>query len=984
MTQDKDGFLWLATWDGLARFDGVEFKVYRHNPNDTSSIVFFEVIKVVVDSSNNVWVFGGGSICRYDRRHDNFIRYNAGYFPKLKPEDGPSAFNDILVDPEGSLLVVYGYGFYRYDLQTDRFEPVSETSAEKRNFVPSIASFDNMNNLWYMWVDRASSPYAMVCKCSYEPGNTICVTDSFSCRQANLISHFLNETKHIDFYISDEGDICFASSFGLFFLENDTFQLSYNKTPAGSYPGIDRIVWSEHGKGLMIDYLSENHADTLYEPGEIETVIAYYYDRQDNIWFSDLSDQSVRLGLSLAFRTGKYFRHYLTRTDLSGPYVIYGLYKEKDGTIWAGGRPNDHIVRILSDGEIQKIALPFHPVTYFNLPRNIDQDREGNLWISFFSDYLYRLNPHTLQFTNYSNINVSNPTSNSHINYRLVKTFGDHLVFSAGAGRIYRLNTLSGDVVTVTARNGWDIFCLYPGPNETLWAGLSGRLLKCKFDLTNQEIIEISDQYYNIEDICPGDSDDLWLAMLGGGIAHFDIHSQTTTFYTTFNGLDNNTVYSIRKDRAGNLWVSHDLGISMFNPKTKSFTNYDEKDGLKIKEFDSEAACQTSQDEILFGGIGGIVSFYPDSIKTTYSDPGSMLIISEFKVSNKVYPLPAPVSELKSIILPVGTDNFQLAFSRPDFRNGDETRYRYILKGSQSDWTFTDSRNRRVNFTSLRPGKYEFLAECTDNKGEWNYNTSLVICIPPHYYQTIIFKVFLSALALAIILLFFLMKVKQIRLAERKKQEQLKLETLRGQMNPHFIFNSLNSINYFISLNDRLNANQYITDFSRLMRAIMMNSSQEFINMEAELQAIRDYLALEHLRFSNKFDYEIVIAEEIDQVTTEITPSLVQPFIENAIWHGLRYLESRKGFLSVRFIMEGSGNLVCYVEDDGIGRKLSVKLKTGEQKKRKSRGIAIVTERLAIINSMQKSKYSVRVMNMYDDREETGTKVRIELPSRKE
>ena len=180
-----------------------------------------------------------------------------------------------------------------------------------------------------------------------------------------------------------------------------------------------------------------------------------------------------------------------------------------------------------------------------------------------------------------------------------------------------------------------------------------------------------------------------------------------------------------------------------------------------------------------------------------------------------------------------------------------------------------------------------------------------------------------------------------------------------------------------------MNANQYISDFSRLMRSIMSNSSQDFITLECEIQTIRDYLALEHLRFSDKFDFEIMIDENIDQVTTEIIPSLVQPFIENSIWHGLRYLEERKGYLSVRFEMENDARLVCYVEDDGIGRKLSVKLKSGEQKKRRSRGIAIVEERLAIINSFQKSRFMVQIANLFNDRDETGTKVRIEIPFKK-
>jgi hypothetical protein len=723
--------------------------------------------------------------------------------------------------------------------------------------------------------------------------------------------------------------------------------------------------------------------DTLYKPGEVENVITHYHDNQNNIWFGDMSNPSVNQGLNLCFRTSNNFRHLLGEPENGNPYVIYGLCKDKSGIIWAGGRPNDHLVKINPAGQISQVGLPFRPVSYYNLPRNIIEDDEGSLWITFFYDFIYRFDPIKNEFTDFSFVNQPYEKMNLRKNYRLIHQLDNNLMVAAGAGKIFIFNSLTGESISSPTIDDRDIFSIYHSSDQRIWFGLSGKLFSCDYHLENQELFDVSEQYYNIEDICPGDSGYLWLAMLGSGIGHFNIKSGKTTFYTTFDGLAHNTVYNIRFDKSGNLWISHNLGISMFNPVTKSFTNYDEKDGLKIKEFNSEAACQTDQGEILFGGIGGIVSFFPDSIRNQPDDDHSKLMISDFRIANKVYPFDKPVSEMKKVRLPKGTDNFQLEFIKPDFRNGDEIRYRYTLGGRMDVWTETDCDHRRVNFTSLRPGDYEFIVECTDSNGEWANSTMLLITIPPYFYQTIVFRLLLAIVAMVVLGLFFYMKLKQIRLSEHKKQEQLRLETLRGQMNPHFIYNSLNSINYFISLNDRLNANQYITDFSRLMRSIMTNSAQDYITLESEIQAIKDYLALEHLRFSNKFDYEIKTDEALDLVITEVAPSLVQPFIENAIWHGLRYIENRKGFLSVRFILEGNGNLVCYVDDDGIGRKLSVKLKTGDQKKRNSRGIAIVTERLAIINSMQKSRYSVRVMNMYGDREETGTKVRIEIPFRR-
>jgi ligand-binding sensor domain-containing protein len=982
ITQDKDGFLWVATWDGLARFDGVEFKAYRHNPNDSNSIAFFEIIKVVVDSANQVWAFTAGKVCRYERNHDHFIQYDNDDFQHIDTTQGYPEFSDILIDRSGKLNVVFANGFYRFNGDTGKFDYVTGQIKPAESFSPSFSSFDNEGNLWYINLKREKE-FGLAYRCHFDMLNTITAIDSFPIEMKGFTNLFNNATYNIGFICNPSGQVWMTSSQGLLIMEKDTFRLAGTHIRLVDFPGIKQLMWSYPEKGLMIYYPSEHRIDTLYKPGEIETVIAYYHDFQDNIWFSDMSNTSVNSGLNLTFRTGNYFRHYLTGLENGDPYVIFGLCKDNSGNIWAGGRPNDHIVKIGLDGHVNKIAVPFQPVTYYNFPRNIIEDDEGFLWISFFYDYLYRFDPVNNEFADFSCLNKTGEVTNLRKNYRLIHQLDKNRMVAAGAGKIHIFNTLTGNVISSPTIDDRDIFSIYHDTCDRIWFGLSGKLFRCDYNLDNQELFEISDQYYNIEDICPGENSDLWLAMLGGGIGHFDIISGKTTFYTTYNGLAHNTVYSIRKDHSGNLWVSHNLGISMFNPSTKSFTNYDEKDGLMIKEFDSEASYQTAEGELLFGGIGGIVSFYPERLKSSINESLSRLLIAEFRVADTVFPLDQPIDKLSSVILPKGTDNFQLEFIKPDFRNGDETRYRYRLKGSKEDWVVTDSKRRWVNYTSLRPGKYEFQVENTNLKGDWAFQTSLVISIPPYFYQTLLFKIMLVLITLAIILVFFFMKTKQIRLIEKKKQEQLRLETLRGQMNPHFIYNSLNSINYFISLNDRLNANQYITDFSRLMRAIMMNSAQEYVNMESEIQAIKDYLELEHLRFSNKFDYEILIGDGIDQVTTEITPSLVQPFIENAIWHGLRYLENRKGYLSVRFMMERESSLVCYIEDDGIGRKLSVRLKTGEQKKRKSRGIAIVEERMSIINSIQKSKFSLQVMNLHEDREETGTKVRIELPFRK-
>jgi LytS/YehU family sensor histidine kinase len=223
---------------------------------------------------------------------------------------------------------------------------------------------------------------------------------------------------------------------------------------------------------------------------------------------------------------------------------------------------------------------------------------------------------------------------------------------------------------------------------------------------------------------------------------------------------------------------------------------------------------------------------------------------------------------------------------------------------------------------------------------------------------------------------------RQIRIKEKQKQDHLRLESLRGQMNPHFIFNSLNSINYFISKSDRLSANRYIADFSKLIRAILNHMSCEYITLGDELAAIHDYLKLEYLRFGDKFEYKVNTDEIQDFDKWEVFPGLVQPFIENAIWHGVRGLEERKGFINVHFKEIDGDRLQCVVSDDGIGRKRSEELK-GTGIRKKSKGIHLVIERLQIINNIKKSSNKIVIEDMDPEKVNCGTLVFIDLPVRK-
>ncbi len=238
--------------------------------------------------------------------------------------------------------------------------------------------------------------------------------------------------------------------------------------------------------------------------------------------------------------------------------------------------------------------------------------------------------------------------------------------------------------------------------------------------------------------------------------------------------------------------------------------------------------------------------------------------------------------------------------------------------------------------------------------------------------EWLIYSLLFAILLLGLAAFFYYRSNNQQKLANNL----LALKSLRTQMNPHFIFNALNSVNNYIAKNDERNANRFLSEFSTLMRTVLENSEEDFIPLSKELELLQLYVKLEHSRFPEKFDYALNIDEKVDIQYFEIPPMLLQPYIENAIWHGLRYKEE-KGFLKINLFQPSPQLLQIAILDNGIGRKKSAQLKTQHQKKQRSKGMGNIKKRIAILNTMHKNKVDVTITDLYDD--ETGTKVILVL-----
>ncbi|MGV3695846.1 tetratricopeptide repeat-containing sensor histidine kinase [Flavobacterium sp.] len=229
--------------------------------------------------------------------------------------------------------------------------------------------------------------------------------------------------------------------------------------------------------------------------------------------------------------------------------------------------------------------------------------------------------------------------------------------------------------------------------------------------------------------------------------------------------------------------------------------------------------------------------------------------------------------------------------------------------------------------------------------------------------------------AFFLLLIFFGLIAKALY-AIKKKNKEIALQSLRREMNPHFIFNSLNSVNQFISQNKELEANKYLSNYSNLMRNMMENSNKDFVTLSNEIEQLKKYLDLEHLRFHDKFDFKIEVDETLDTDAVFVPNMIIQPHLENAIWHGLRYKET-KGLLLLKFELKNN-RIITTVDDNGIGLTKSSELKTQNQKVHQSRGVTNTKERIALLNELYKKEITFEIREK--EFPETGTIVEIIFP----
>ena len=978
VSQDSTGFLWISTWDGLSRYDGHEFRNYYHKPGDESTFPFFIVHKTLVDKMNNVWVLcPERALVVYNRAKDNFERFRP---------NGMDEFiaGSITSDAQGNVWLLNLHQNLLYCLHpetmkmdTFQMEYNGETEQLWDTTLPNIV-FDNHSNIWFFrfWGDRYH-----ILKGSPNKGSVIRFHEFEPLSSSYFETPYDIKTPAVfDVHCTEAGSTWLFSTFGIFQMPagSESFEKRTSLNSLEEITGKPHFFWSDDETGINV--LDTKTQEILHIGTEKEKYVGcIFVDSENTIWNGESAETHDHIGLNRTIRAPRIFNHYLTeKNEFGNDHLVFPILKDKNKDIWAGTRGLDYLFKIKPNGEVHKTKfIPSFKGESNPKVRTMVEDSAG-IWMGCTEDVLLNYDFATGEFTRFD---FKRDGSNLHI-HNILETEGNLIVNGLDALFTYQIG--SGIVSANYESAEMPKFCMVGDGEKGFWAGSSNSTIfhfDDQFNTIGQ--YQIGTGNTNVEHICPGDNNDVWVALMGGGLGHLFPGTGEVEIFTSADGLSNNTTYSILKDKKGKLWISTNKGISRFNPSTKHFKNYGKAEGLMIEEFNSDAFYLSTDGEMFFGGVGGMVSFYPDSLENNPAvgnNPGRLLI-TEFNVSGEPRYLKKPVYECDTVTLNNGDNNFQLTFACINFTHADKIYYRHRLSGNNMGWIENDYRHRTINYANLLPGNYKLEIESSNSSGEWVAAVSLLVKIPQFYYQTLWFKWIVALFILLVISAIIVVYNRQMTLAAQQKQDVLKLESLRGQMNPHFIFNSLNSINYFISNNDKVSANHYIADFSRLIRAFLNNLSSDYISFEKELETLDDYLKLEHLRFGDKFDYVLLADKVKDHENTKIFPGMVQPFIENAIWHGIRGLENRKGFIKIEFIPINSKKIRCTIEDDGIGRKQAQQF-SNKLPGKESRGIGIVLERLRIINTILRIDYDVVIEDLRPGAKEPGTLVMIDLPSK--
>jgi len=988
--QDHKGFLWIGTWSGLNRFDGYTFKTITRDFYDPSEgLTNPQVVGLIEDSLGYIWVATSKGLNKIDPLAFSIKQYT--FENSLNKGFSCDTLLSIFQDSYGLIWLGTTNGAFLFNSRTEQFIHFPHNPRDSRTISDRFVTVfeeDTARNIWIGTRDGLNyliRETGQIISYYAKPGpghlSSSSITDLEFCEEGYLwigtnngINRFHPKTNWFEpyFLISEESTEYLASLNYITTLHND----KNNELWVGTQEfGLYIFNKSTKQFNNLANFIGDA---SIFNKNTIGDIIE---DRNGLIWVG-----TSHRGLAKLIPEPHSFKEYLRG------YPTYGLTEYPKDFLWFGTQNGVFIYDKDLERIIRRIEHEYNnPASLANSRVTIIVRDGADMWIGTKSG-LSKYNTNNGEIVNYFPDGTDNSIVGEEV-WGILKASDGTFWFSTLKG-LSNYNPVSGrfknyqhdpnNPNTISSNLCYQVFELEP--NIFLVSTQHGLNRYNSVEDTWEVFLPIPGNLYSISSeyifgVMQDIQGELWVYTNGGGINRFDPVSNSFEHFTAIDGLTDNIVYGMIEDKDGFFWLSTNNGLSRFDPIEEIFIKFDVQDGLPSNEFNFNGTYQTSDGEIFMAGVNGITSFFPLGYEG-FSEPPSVQF-TEIFVHDEGTIREFPLKD--KIELQYYQNSFHISFAALDYLNPFKNKFEYQLENFDDTWTSLDMGVHQVEYRKLPPGDYTLHVIGSNSMGT-SAEALMDIKIHAAWWQTLIFKALVTSLSLFLIGAFIFFRYYSFKRKHSMEKQLLTIENelvqsqkfaLRSQMNPHFIFNSLNSIQNFVLKNDVDAANYYLSNFSMLMRRVLENSQHNMIILDEEIQLIKLYIKMEKLRFSDKFDVDIHIDPKIDVHIIRIPPMLLQPFMENAILHGLQLIK-HKGLLKINFVHRDNG-MDILIEDNGIGRTKANAIRKTQM--HKSKGLKNIDKRIQLYNKINPRPISVSINDLFNDQNEPcGTRVTLNLP----
>jgi len=939
--QDSKGYIWISTTMGVSRFDGYTFQNFEEQDGLSDNIIF----ESIEDYKGRIWFVGFNCKLSY---------YENG---KIKPY----AFNNAIEKLAASQMLSVKSSFYidRNDnvYLSLRYRGIIKispkgvlTRLDKRsNNIADVFQTDNKL--------LVAQHHGTVNKLDINIKNlNASIVDDTLSKAKNLAVFAVPSSDHKSVFVACDHYLLKIYNYGYFEIRDMT----------------SRILWLSRSKNNMLWVCPFNEGAIAINENNLMGPIVHSYlnnnsvssvlhDKEGGFWFTTLDD-------GVFYLPSHNTVSYVYPTDLPDNDVL--RVETGENEIYTG--TSNGFLSVIKNNKITNYPVDTNlhsEITALTYDRRLKQLYIG----STYTPYIFK-NGKISPLINYNN-KKNKKYEGALITIKSIVKESDNTYWFGNSTGLSLVDVKQNDVLFNSSRDNSKIIrinSLFRYPDGTLLIGSTDGLWvfkDMKFQKADNVIPGLKERVLKIA----GDSlgKQIWISTKSNGI-YLKTHDKVYHF-TRKEGLLNNAPYDLCINK-NDVWLATSQGITCitirnFKPFQYSIHNYTVDDGLVSNQV---FQIKTLGDKILAATNRGLS------------------ILDKGKFKSYIGPIPVYITKVRLMMkdtilpnnssLPYKFNSISFSFVAISYQSLSRIKYQYRLLGLDEEWHTTQ--NTEVSFPFLPSHQYEFQLRTINDNGEI---TSIPIIqrfiIRPPIWKTgwsILFGI-LSLLSAAYFI--YRYRVKRIERNNLIQQEinQYRQQALSKQMNPHFLFNSLNSIQSYIVKNDRISSSRYLSKFATLMRIILNNSQNQAIPLSDELSALKLYLELESMRFKDRFEYTIEIDPIINQISTLVPPFIIQPFIENSIWHGLMNREGN-GKLQIKLIHE-EFLLRCIVEDNGVGRKLAAEIEGIRPFGRPSKGISITETRLKLFGSKNIVPNPIIYTDLYDQLgAPEGTRVEILIP----